>query len=63
MGERDPAVFRHIHHEFGGELALNCWVIRPGSLQVGAAVELVPIHERPARVGGWITGAPYQRSA
>ncbi len=62
-GERDPAVFARIRHEFGGALALNCWVLQPGQLQVGAAVELIPTGERPARVGGWITGAPYRHSA
>jgi uncharacterized protein YcbX len=58
-GDRNSGVFRHIHRDFGGELALNCWVIRPGTLQLGAAVELVPTSEQPARVGGWIVGAPY----
>jgi uncharacterized protein YcbX len=58
-GERNPEVFRHIRHAFGGDLALNCWVIRPGTLRLGAAVELVATTEEPARVGGWIVGAPY----
>jgi uncharacterized protein len=62
-GERDPAVFQRIRHQFGGQLALNCWVIRPGALRMGAAVELVSTDEVPPRVGGWIVGAPYQQPA
>jgi uncharacterized protein YcbX len=61
-GERDPDVFRHIHRAFDGELALNCWVIRPGTLHLGAPVDLVPTRATPARIGGWIVGAPYPSS-
>jgi len=59
-GERDPAVFRRIRDEFGGDLALNCWVIRPGRLTVGQPVEVVATSAEPPRIGGWIVGAPYE---
>jgi uncharacterized protein YcbX len=35
-GEQDMDVFRRIHTVFGGELALNSWVIRPGTVRIGA---------------------------
>ena len=44
---------------FNGELALNAWVIRPGSISVGDVVELVRSDARPEHLGGWILGAPY----
>jgi hypothetical protein len=52
-------VLRTIRHEFGGEIALNSWVIRPGRIALGDAVELVPSDAVPATLGGWIVGAPY----
>lgn len=58
-GEQDLDVFRRIRQSFGGNLALNCWVIRPGTIRPGQAVELVSTDQRPDRVGGWIVGAPY----
>jgi hypothetical protein len=58
-GSQDLDVFRRIRHDFGGRLALNCWVIRPGTVRVGMPVELVTTTERPDRLGGWIVGAPY----
>lgn len=58
-GAQDLAVFRRIRAVFGGELALNAWVIRPGVINVGDHVEIVPTSEQPARLGGWIVGAPY----
>jgi MOSC domain-containing protein len=42
---QDPKVLRRIVTEFGGELALNCHVIRGGEIQVGDTVELVPCRE------------------
>ena len=39
--ERDPGVLRDIGRRFGGRLALNADVIRPGLVQVGDAVRLV----------------------
>ena len=58
-GDQDLAAFRRIRTDFGGELALNCWVIRPGRLRVGDPVSIVDTAEEPARMGGWIVGAPY----
>ena len=62
-GEQDLDVFRRIRSEFGNELALNCWVIRPGTVRVGDPALLVPSHAEPAHVGGWIVGAPYPSAA
>jgi uncharacterized protein YcbX len=62
-GEQDLDVFRHIRTEFGGELALNCWVIRPGMVTVGDPVNVVPAPDEPERIGGWIVGAPYPHAA
>lgn len=36
---QDVDVLRKIRHEFGGSLALNCFVVRPGRLAVGDEVE------------------------
>lgn len=58
-GVQDLEVLRGIRRDFGGELALNCWVIRPGLVTVGDLVELVATDEQPAHLGGWIVGAPY----
>jgi uncharacterized protein YcbX len=38
---QDVDVLRKIHREFGGSLALNCYVMKPGILTVGDAVELI----------------------
>jgi len=38
--EQDANVLRRIHAEFGGELALNCHVLFPGTLHVGDPVAL-----------------------
>ncbi len=40
--ERDPEVLRDIGRRFGGRLALNAEVSRPGTIRVGDAVKLVP---------------------
>jgi len=45
--ERDPAVLRDIARRFGGRLALNADVLRPGRIEVGDLVQLV----RPSRQG------------
>lgn len=39
--EQDVGVLRRIHREFGGEVALNCWVERPGEVRVGDPIELL----------------------
>jgi uncharacterized protein YcbX len=59
-GEQDLDVFRHLRREFGNELALNCWVIRPGLIRNGDVVDLVQTEDLPDRLGGWVVGAPYR---
>jgi uncharacterized protein YcbX len=61
-GEQDLDVLRRIRDVFGGEVALNAWAIRPGSVQVGDAVRIIPSGEVPERIGGWIVGAPYRHA-
>jgi hypothetical protein len=39
--QQNPQVFQRIVHEFGGTMALDCWVIRGGRIRVGDSVELV----------------------
>lgn len=58
-GAQDLDVFRRIRTDFAGNMALNCWVIRPGTIRVGDAVEPVPSTAVPENLGGWIVGAPY----
>ncbi len=41
--ERDPQVLRDIGRRFGGRLALNADVVRPGTIAIGDSVTLVPI--------------------
>ena len=40
--EQDLQVLRGIAQNFGGKLALNCYVIRGGEIRVDDRVELVP---------------------
>jgi len=40
--ERDPEVLKDIGRRFGGRLALNADVLRPGTIRVGDPVKLVP---------------------
>ena len=58
-GAQDLDVLRRVRTVFGGEVALNCWVIRPGAVQVGDMVQVVTADEDPASIGGWIVGEPY----
>jgi uncharacterized protein len=41
--EQDPAILRRIAREFGGTAALDCWVIEPGTVSVGDAVEVADL--------------------
>ena len=41
--EQDPGVLRRIVHSFGGEVALDCWVVEPGRIAEGDPVELVEL--------------------
>jgi uncharacterized protein len=62
-GSQDLGVLRHIRDAFGGRLALNAWVIRPGAVRVGDEVRIVPAPEQPPRIEGWIVGAPYAHTS
>jgi len=39
---QDTGVLRRINREFGGRVALNCFVIEGGTVRVGDPVELIP---------------------
>ena len=39
--EQSPNVLKDIVKRFDGKLALNCYVIEPGEIRVGEAVELI----------------------
>jgi uncharacterized protein YcbX len=43
--ERDPEVLRDIGRRFGGRLALNAEIVRPGTITVGDVVTLLPAHD------------------
>jgi hypothetical protein len=58
-GAQDVGVLRRIHDEFDGRIALDCWVIRPGTIRVGDAARLVDSAALPDHVGGWTVGRPY----
>lgn len=58
-GIQDLEVFRRIRTGFGGKLALNGWVIRPGRVRVGDVAGIVDVPAEPADIGGWIVGADY----
>lgn len=48
--EQNPRVLKEIVRKFGGELALNCFVICGGELKVGDTVELAADCERLKRI-------------
>lgn len=58
-GEQDLDVFRKIRADFDGHLALDSWVITPGIIREGDAVELIDTDAEPEHLGGWIVGARY----
>ncbi len=58
-GEQDLKVLRRIRDDFGGELALDCWVIRPGLVRIGDPARILPVEGSPEHIGGWVVGAPY----
>lgn len=58
-GDQNLDAFRRIGKVFGGELALNCWVIEPGLMRIGDLVRVVDAPGPPAHIGGWIVGATY----
>jgi MOSC domain-containing protein len=59
-GAQDLDVLRRIRAVFSGEVALNAWVIRPGVVEIGDRVRVIPSPQQPSHIGGWIVGAPYQ---
>ncbi|GAA1732028.1 MOSC domain-containing protein [Aeromicrobium alkaliterrae] len=59
-GEQDLDVFREIRTRFDNRLALDAWVITPGTIREGDQVEVVDTSAEPAHLGGWIVGAPYR---
>ena len=60
-GEQDTGVLRRIRERYANQVSLDCWVIRPGLIRLGDAVELTDSRALPDRIGGWIVGAPYRR--
>ncbi len=44
----DPEVFQRIVREFGGQMALDCWVIRGGRIRVGDMAQLVERDQLPS---------------
>ena len=62
-GAQDVDVLRRIRDDFDGRVALDCWVIRPGTVRVGDPVVLVDTQATPDQLGGWIVGAPYLAGA
>jgi uncharacterized protein len=58
-GRQNLDIFRRIRRRFDNNLALNCWVIHPGTVHLGDPVTLQPTTAQPDRIGGWITGIPY----
>lgn len=59
-GAQDISVLLKIQYEFASRIALNCWVIRSGTIRTGDTATLVETNEQAPYVGGWIVGAPYQ---
>jgi uncharacterized protein YcbX len=59
-GNRTPEVFRRIRRDFAGQLGLNAWVIRGGTVRLHDPVVLADIAARPNHLGGWVVGAPYE---
>jgi uncharacterized protein YcbX len=59
-GAQDLDVFRRIRRDFANLMALNCWVITPGTVRAGDQVRLVPTTAQPRDVGGWVVGREYE---
>lgn len=58
-GEQDVDVLLRIRHRFSSRVALDSWVIEPGTIGVGDRASIEETAAEPAHVGGWIIGAPY----
>jgi uncharacterized protein YcbX len=50
---QSPEVFQKIQERFDGRMALDCWVIRAGTLRVGDAVEVVDREGQLPRESDW----------
>lgn len=59
-GEQDVEVLLRIRRQFGTRIALDSWVIEPGTITVGDRATIEDTTAAPAHVGGWIVGAPYE---
>ena len=59
-GAQDVDVLLRIRDQFATRIALDCWVITPGTIGVGDTARLVETTERPEHAGGWVVGAPYR---
>jgi hypothetical protein len=55
-----PEVFRRIRRDFAGQLCLNAWVIRGGTVRLHDPVSLADTAARPDHLGGWVVGAAYE---
>jgi uncharacterized protein len=62
-GAQDLDVLLRIREQFATRIALNCWVIKPGTIRVGDTATLTEAAETPTSEGGWIVGAPYRVDA
>jgi uncharacterized protein YcbX len=61
-GEQDIDVLLRIRDRFDQRIALDCWVIGPGTIRLGDTVELADTLLEPEQIGGWTVGAPYLAS-
>jgi len=59
-GKQDLDVLRRIRRRFGNAIALDCWIIGPGTIRLGDEVALQPGNARPDHIGGWVLGARYR---
>ena len=50
---QSPEVFQKIQDRFDGRIALDCWVIRGGTIRVGNAVEVVDLEGHAPRQSDW----------
>jgi uncharacterized protein YcbX len=67
-GAQDLDVLRNIRRRFAGRLGLDSWTIRPGRIQVGDPVDVLPLPvglspQATPDPGGWVTGAAYPSAA
>jgi uncharacterized protein YcbX len=46
--QQNVQVMRDLAERFDGRFALDCWVIRAGTVRIGDAVRLSPLHEQPS---------------